>query len=133
MNYVISFNSDAFDLKNERKNTINPIHGISVGEWLNPILEKHGVDVTAIDEEDWGWYSYATLDRQKYLLGYIAIPEDIKEMFSEIIIQIHKERKLIDKLLGKNKMSVDDPFVKIVGNIIKSTKGFNDIEENNEA
>ncbi|MCP3928884.1 MAG: hypothetical protein GY705_07270, partial [Bacteroidetes bacterium] len=88
---------------------------------------------TVVDEEDWGWYSYATLNGQKYLLGYIAIPGNKNDNFSEIIIQIHKERKLMDKLLGKNKMLNDDPFSKVVSSIIQNTKEFKNIHENAEA
>lgn len=131
MIYVISFYSDTFGLKNEKVNTINPIKGISVGEWLNPILASKGVSLTDIDEEDWGWYSYATLANQKYLIGYIAIPENSKENTAEIIIQVHKERTIFEKLFGKNKLTSNDPLIKEVSSIIKNTKEFKGIEEKN--
>ena len=73
MAYVISFYSNVFNLDNEKENSINPIKGISVGEWLNPILKKNGISVTEIDEEDWGWYSYARFNDRKYLIGYTTM------------------------------------------------------------
>ncbi len=129
MNYVISFYSDTFDLRNEKENTINPIKGISVGKWLNPILESKGVTCTNIEEEDWGWYSYASLEGQKYLVGYIAIPASSKGNNAEILIQVHKERTLIEKLLGKNKLTSNDPLINKVSGIIKNNSEFKDIKE----
>lgn len=129
MTYVTSFCSEMFDLTNEIDNSINPIKGISVGEWLNPLLEGKDIKVSTIDEEDWGWYSYAILNDQKYLIGYIANPENDQGNRAEIIIQIHKERTIIEKLLGKNKLTDDDPLVKTVSGIIKSTREFEDITE----
>lgn len=122
MIYAISFNSDKFDLKNEIENTINPIKGKSVGEWLNPLLEDNNILTSSIEEEDWGWYSYATLNDQKYLVGYIAIPEDSNGNFAEVIIQIQKERKFFEQMLGRNQLSKDDPLVKIISAIVKNIK-----------
>ena len=129
MSYIISFYSDQFDLKNEDDNTINPIKGLSVGQWLNPILEGRGVSLTNVDEEDWGWYSYATLAEQKYLVGYVAIPETGKDNTAEIIIQLDKERTLIEKLFVKNKLTPNDPLIKEISGIIKNVKEFKDIKE----
>jgi hypothetical protein len=117
-----------FNLDNEKENSINPIKGISVGEWLNPILEKNGISVTDIDDEDWGWYSYAKFNDRKYLIGYTAIPDQISSNDAEIIIQINKERSLTEILFGKNKLTDNDPIINIVSNNIKNTTEFKDIE-----
>lgn len=129
MAYVISFNSNIFDLDNEKENSINPIKGISVGEWLNPILEGKGISVTDIDEEDWGWYSIATFNSEKYLIGYTAIPNQISDKDAEIIIQVNKERSLIEKVFGKNKLSENDSVINVISGIIKNTAEFKDVEE----
>ena len=129
MSYTIRFYSDKFDLKNEVENSINPINGISVGEWLHPLVERENIVVSSIAEEDWGWYSYATLHEQTYLVGYAAIPDDHHENHAEVIIQIHKKRTLFEKILGKNKLQQDDSLVKVISAIAKNTKEFKDIIE----
>lgn len=127
MEYLIRFNTNKFNLEEEKENSINPIHGYSVGEWLKPILEGNNINVTKIDDEDWGWYCYATVDSQKYLIGFIALPGDNEK--AQIMIQIHKERSFFERLFGKNKLSSNEALIKIISSIISSTVDFENIIE----
>jgi hypothetical protein len=119
MHYVISFESKQFDLDNEEENPINPIKGKSVGEWIINLLKNEGIEVTEVDAEDWGWYSYATYQGNKYLVGFIGLPAESKDDAPEIIVQVDKPRSFFDSILGKNKLTKDDPLLSIVEGHVK--------------
>ena len=56
MNQAIHFKTSMFDILKEKKNPINPIHGLSLLEWLRKKLEGK-IEITEPEAEDWGWYS----------------------------------------------------------------------------
>ena len=111
MHYVISFETRLFDLDKEDENPINPIKGKSVGEWMANLLKNDGIEVTEVDAEDWGWYSYATCQGSKYLVGFIGLPSESKDETPEIMIQIDKSRSFFESISGKNKMTEKDPLL----------------------
>jgi len=128
MHYVISFESNEFDLNNEEENPINPIKGKSVGEWMTELLRKDGVQVTEVDAEDWGWYTYATYKGNKYLVGFIGLPSETTDEAPEIMIQIDKSRSFVESILGKNKMTENDSFLALVQSHIASLQDATKIE-----
>lgn len=128
MHYVISFESNQFDLDSEDENPINPIKGKSVGEWMTKLFENDGVEVTEVDAEDWGWYSYATYQENKYLIGFIGLPAESKNEAPEIIVQVDKSRSFFESILGKNKMSENDPLLPIIQGYINSIQDIANIE-----
>ncbi len=128
MHYVISFESKQFDLENEERNPINPIKGKSVGEWLGNLLREEGANVSDLDAEDWGWYSYAIYRGNKYLIGFIAHPGKVENEAPEIIIQVDKRRSLFDKVLGKNKLTHSDPLLSTIERHIKGIEDVANIE-----
>lgn len=128
MNFAISFETRKFDLEGEEENPINPIKGKSVGEWMVNLLELSGVQVTDLDAEDWGWYSYAIFEGNKYLVGFIALPTEGHNEAPEIIVQVDKSRSFWESLLGKNKMTDRDPLFSIILTHIKSIKDVANIE-----
>ncbi len=133
MHYVISFESKQFDLDHEEENPINPVKGKSVGEWMLSLFYADGVEVTDIDAEDWGWYSYATYQGNRYLVGFIGIPSESKDEAPEIIVQVNKSRTLFESVFGKNKMTENDPLVLIVHGYINSIQDVTNIEVINNA
>ena len=128
MHYVISFESKQFDLDGEEENPINPIKGKSVGEWLVELLRKEEINVSNFDAEDWGWYSYATYQDNKYLIGFAAHPGRSENEVPEIIIQVDKRRSLFERLLGKNKLTNNDPLLSIIERHIKGIEDIANIE-----
>ena len=97
--YIITLESNKFDISQERKNPINPICDVSLGEWLSLLLKQKNIDVTDIDAEDWGWYVYVTFNDKKYLVGFIAIPNEKDSGNAELIIQVTKKRSFTDAWL----------------------------------
>src|SRR5262245_31085264 len=101
MAHIITFKTSLFDLSKEPLNPINPIWGYSALVWLKDAL---GPRVRFPDPraEDWGWYSYATLDGRQYLVGAIAFgsPSDLPPL--EFLIQLHKQRSFKEVLLGRH-------------------------------
>jgi len=130
MHYVISFESEKFDLDNEEENSINPIKGKSVGEWMKNLLKQDGVQVTKVYAEDWGWYIYATYQENKYLVGFIGIPSESTDMAAEIIVQVNKNRSFIESILGKNKLTENDIFLGIIQRHVTNLKDVTNIEIN---
>ena len=128
MHYVISFETNNFDLDNEDENPINPIKGKSVGEWIVGLLKDDGIEATEVDAEDWGWYSYATYQGNKYLIGFIGMPAESDNEAPEVMVQIDKSRSFFESILGKNKMTEEDPFLIKIQEYIAGIKGVEKLE-----
>lgn len=127
MRHVISFKTTRFDLGAEPLNSINPIWGSSVLVWLRAALAPR-VSMTEPDEEDWGWYSYATLEGRDYLLGSQALgrPEDPPPV--EFVVQLWKQRSLTEKLFGRSRMAADDPLSALVLGELRAQPGFEGVQ-----
>lgn len=102
---VIRFTTDKFDVAREPPNPINPIHGISLLQWLREQARPH-VEVGEPDAEDWGWYALVDWNGRQYLLGASASEDDGS---CEWVLQIDKQRSIKEKLLGREVMTPDDP------------------------
>ncbi len=118
MVHLISITTTKFDATREPPNPINPIAGHGLLSWLREELRKVGWDVTEPDAEDWGWYVYAQKSGASYLVGASGelgngIPP------TDWIIQIHKNRKFIEKLTGKNQMADDDLLAREIETIVR--------------
>ena len=112
MHIAISFKTSKFDVSNENKNPINPIYGESLLKWLK--IESGSVlEITEPDAEDWGWYSNTSWHGREYMLGASAYYEEGDDPDSELewILQIEKHRSFKEKLLGKEKISINDECV----------------------
>ena len=115
---VIRFTTELFDVTKERPNDINPIYGESLLLWLAEKLKGH-VEVPKPQTEDWGWYVDVEAAGANYLVGASG---DAENSTSEIewIVQVHKHRSLKEKILGQNKMAVDDPLVALIESIVRA-------------
>jgi hypothetical protein len=114
---VLSFRTRKFDVTRETPNPTNPIAGQSVLRWLRAELAKAGYAVTEPDSEDWGWYIDVTGKDGSYLVGASADAE-AETPDVEWVIQVHSHRSFKDRLLGRNKMAVDDPLVALIQRIV---------------
>lgn len=114
MHYIVTFETNLFDLNSEKENPINPIHGLSVGEWIVPLLKDREVNSSPIEPEDWGWFLNAEYKRHRYMLGFIALESENDGENLEVIIHVDKKRTLLERILMKNKMQKNDELLNIV-------------------
>lgn len=131
MTYVITFTSSVFDTSAETPNPINPIAGESVLKWLCEQLASNGYDITTPEPEDWGWYIYVKDKEVSYLVG--ASSDVDQPIPREWTIQIHKQRSLTDKLMGRNKLASEDPLSACIEKIIRERVGVKDVRVNKSA
>lgn len=104
---LITFTSTRFDWRNETPNPINPIAGQGPLLWLVEALAP-AVAMSAPAPEDWGWYSDVRCEGQGYLLGCAFVGDSEHD---EWMLQLHKQRSLVDKLLGRGRMTAEDPLL----------------------
>jgi hypothetical protein len=127
MPHIITFKTSLFDLRKEPRNSINPIWGTSALVWLKAALAPR-VHLTDPDEEDWGWYSMGTLEGREYLIGANAFGKPSDPPPLEWLIQIHKQRSLKEKLLGRNRMGSDDPMSSLIRDTLRGEPAFQEVE-----
>lgn len=129
MPHLISFETVMFDPRAEPRNPINPLAGHSVLSWLRDALAPE-VDLSEPDTEDWGWYATTSFKGSDYLVGAGSSGYQDDPPPTEWLIQIHKERSLLDRVLGKNQMAANDPLTTLVFAAVSSTPGFEKVELN---
>ena len=118
MAHLISFTTDRFDVSGEKPNLINPIAGRTVLLWFREELLKAQYRVTQPDTEDWGWYIHVEGADASYLVGSSADAADPTPTVPWTV-QVHKNRSMKDKILGRNKMEADDPLFALIEKIIR--------------
>ena len=118
MAHLISFTTARFDVSSEKPNSINPIAGQSVLLWLRQELLRAQYRVTEPDTEDWGWYINVEGAGASYLVGASADAADPIPTV-EWIVQVHKNRSIKDKVLGRNRMAADDPLFALIEGIVR--------------
>ena len=125
---VLHFKTALFDVTKEKENPYNPIHGISLLDWLREEL-KGQLEITEPDAEDWGWYSEIEFDDNTYLIGSCAFYEEGEDLTSELdwAFQIHKYRSFKEKLLGRNKMDDTDSCFLFFKNLFENHSGFSEL------
>lgn len=113
----------------EKENPINPIYGYSLLNWLQKET-KGKIEISAPEAEDWGWYSLLRLDDKKYMIGasvyYKKGDDSTREL--EWVFQVNKQRSLVEKLLGKNKMDENDSCLLYFKSIFEFDSIFKEIE-----
>ena len=115
---VLFFETDKFNLTKEGEHFINPgCFGEDFANWLKPKLEKNDISVSDIYQEDWGWEIACMDGEQGYYLGVGGISEDDSDL-GEWRVMFTKRRKILETLLGKNKISKSDRAVEIVKSIL---------------
>ncbi|HFD14112.1 MAG TPA: hypothetical protein ENJ34_02290 [Epsilonproteobacteria bacterium] len=122
MHPIIRFTTDIFDIKEEDKNPINPIYGQSLLLWLQQKIAV-SYKMSAPDYEDWGWYSDMIYHDKKYMIGASSEEDGL-----EWVLQISKQRSLIEILLGKEKMTDNDKCFLYFKKIIETESSFKNIE-----
>lgn len=64
------------------------------------------------------------------MVGGIAFDEDFDDSgrVIEWLVQIDKDRSIKEKLLGREKIDGNDPFVQVVFQALREEKAFRDVE-----
>jgi hypothetical protein len=132
MAHLISFTTAKFEISKETPNPINPIAGQSVLNWLREELSMAKYLSTEPDTEDWGWYMDVESGGDSYLVGASADAEN-SCLNVEWIVQVHKSRSLKEKLLGRNKITVDDPLFTLIESIIRVDDKIEDVTVDKDA
>lgn len=135
MAYLVTFESASLDPSTESENPINPIRGSTVLDWLSEHCFVAPIECTKPAPEDWGWYVYVTDGDDTYMVGGVCFenPEDHPSNSHEWLIQIHKNRSLLDKLLGRNKLSPADSVVVKIREAIFHEPSFEKVEVEEDA
>lgn len=118
MAHVIEFTTVKFDVSKETPNPINPIGGQSVLAWLRGAIAADGYEATEPATEDWGWYMHVTGGNDTYLIGASG-ENDGSATATDWVVQIHKQRKLLQRVAGKNMMMADDPLSALIERCIR--------------
>lgn len=128
MAHLIEFTTAKFDPAHEPANPINPIAGHGVLAWLR---EHVLPGATEPAPEDWGWYIEVECEGGRYLVGGTCLaPEgDPSSPGRHWMIQVHKHRSLVDKLLGRNRMQPDDVLVERIRAALRDEPAFRQLEE----
>ncbi len=126
MVHVIEFTSATFDVSRETPNPINPIAGKALLAWLRMDIVGAGYEATEPDAEDWGWYIRVKSADGAYLVGASG-ENDGSAAETDWVVQIHKQRKLMEKIAGRNKMTADDPLSALIERCIRDDAGSKDI------
>jgi len=125
---ILRFSTCQFDIAKAQRPSINPIYGHSLAEMLRQEFGSLGYEVDEeVDEEDWGWYFYTTIDDQSYMVGTCAYVDTHPETEDPVItkepvehlIQFNKRRTFKEILLRRNKFSKDESIVAITEAIVK--------------
>ena len=122
---VIRFTTGLFDVAKERPNEINPIHGESLLLWLAEKL-KGQVAVPVPETEDWGWYVDIDWKGRSYMLGASA-SEGEESGQREWVLQIVKHRTLIERLLGKERMTAEDECAAYLRHLLEHETAFQEV------
>jgi hypothetical protein len=128
MPYLIEFTAGQLDVDAEPENPVNPIAGHSFLKWLAPRLEDHGIALPEPEAEDWGWSCDVSAFENGYLLGVSAEKEDVAPGApADWIVQIHKRRRLKERLLGRNQLGDDDRFCRLVEQLVRAEPAFREV------
>jgi len=128
MAHIIEFKTAKFDPVKEPPNPINPIAGQSVLAWLRQTALP---TATVPEYEDWGWYMEVELEGVGYLVGSVCYDaeEGSAGADRDWLIQIHKNRSLLEKILGRNKLKANDPLVAKVVSALRSEPAIHCMQE----
>ena len=121
---VIRFWTKMFDRDEERPNPYNPIHGESVLLWLAQKTNGNP-KISPPESEDWGWCSHVAWRGRSYMLG--VSDSDEEDGLQEWVLQIEKQRSLMERLLGKEKMAPDDECAEYFCGLLQREPAFKDV------
>ena len=118
----LRFETARFNLSEVLEHFINPgCFGQDAAAWLRWVLLRRGIEATPPEQEDWGWYVEADHQGQRYLLGISGLPGEGTgdPNFGEWCIVVHKHRTLWQRLLGRNKLTLEEGILGLLREILE--------------
>ena len=86
--------------------------GLDVLEWLSPKLALHGAQAGRKYPDRWGWEMEVRHNDTTYLISATgARCDDAMQNDGVWRITVTKRRSILDRALGKNRMSKTDPLL----------------------
>lgn len=82
--------------------------------------------------EDWGWYIRVNGHGASYLVGASGQPEGPAPDM-DWTVQIHKNRSLVERITGRNKMTSADRLSAVLEKAMRSQPDFGDVEVDRSA
>jgi hypothetical protein len=125
----VTCKTDRFNLSVVGPDFINDCcFGEDFSNWLVSALAAAGVEADVICMEDFGWANQAVYQGTTYLMCVGGNSEEYPDRpnYGEWHVMLERQRTFMQKLLGKNKMSVTDPIVGKVKEVLLSA-GFADV------
>ncbi len=110
----ILFETARFNLSEPKEYFINPgCFGEDLIGWLSEELKAHGVVTQRIYQEDWGWEMEVRHGGTTYFIGAEGTPrrDPAAPNEGEWRIFVERRRSILDRALGRNKMSTTDPLL----------------------
>lgn len=126
-NQDIVFETSRFNLSTVGEHFINPCcFGEDLAEWLRGKLGERGVPADEPGQEDWGWYTGATVAGQQYFVGVGGNPSENGpgKNHGEWRISVVKRRSIWQQISGKNKISPEDALVSLLLEILDREPDF---------
>jgi len=126
---VLKFRNSNLTTWATASSNVRKIFYVILLDWLRKkVIGK--VQITEPDAADWGWYSYLSWNGRDYLIGASVHYEKGEDPNSELerVFQVDKQRSLIERILGKEKMSKDDPCLLFFKSIFEVDPDFKEIE-----
>ncbi len=108
----IVFETPRFNLSEPKQDHF----GLDVLEWLGPKLELHGVQSGKKYPKPDGWEMEVTHDGTAYLVTVSGRRRENSELPNQGLwrITVMKRRSILERALGKNRMSKTDPLLWMV-------------------
>lgn len=96
--------------------------GLDVLEWLSPKLESHGAQPQRKYPEVDGWEMEVLHNGTVYLIGASGTRHESAKSQNEGLwrITVTKRRSILDRALGKNRMSKTDPLLWMIESALQA-------------
>ena len=106
---IIDFTTDDewADSADDLAENVNGIGGKTLITALSDHLKASGDQVEEVFDEDFGWCFYATHRGSRYFITTSIEPDETDSFYG--VVGVQKQRGMLEKLLGKNKMESADP------------------------
>lgn len=127
----IVFETPRFNLSQPQENQF----GLDVLEWLSPKLDLHGAHAGEKFPQAWGWEMKVDHGGTTYLISASGTRRENSEFPNQGSwrISVTKRRSILDRALGKNRMSKTDPLLWMVESALQAEGDITDVRREESA
>ena len=124
----ILFRSNQFNLSKVGQHFINPCcFGEDLAGWLRQELPSTGIEASTPYQEDWGWELPVRLGADSYHLCMSGNADCQGSDVGEWRIIVQKRQSLWDRLMGRGRITADDPVLKLLEGILSKQANVEDV------